>query len=148
MTFLVERLAELRKHIDHLRALREKVTSEAALEENLSLHNDVLFSLLTVAQLVIDISGEVSSRARLPFEDYTTAVRNLAGIEDFPRELVDELGRLPGFRNVLIHDYVGLDYRLVLRALAHLEPVEEFARIVSDRLLRESAGGPTGEQVP
>lgn len=136
MTFLVERLAELRKHIDHLRILQPQVTSEADFQDDLSLNNDVLFSLLTVAQLVIDISGELSSQARLSFEDYTTAVRNLARIEGFPRELVDELSRLPGFRNVLIREYVGLDYALVLQALGQLEPVEEFARIVSDRLTR------------
>jgi uncharacterized protein YutE (UPF0331/DUF86 family) len=136
VTFLVERLAELRKHIDHLRILQPQVTSEADFQDDLSLNNDVLFSLLTVAQLVIDISGELSSQARLSFEDYTTAVRNLARIEGFPRELVDELSRLPGFRNVLIHEYVGLDYALVLQALGQLEPVEEFARIVSDRLTR------------
>jgi uncharacterized protein YutE (UPF0331/DUF86 family) len=136
VTFLVERLAELRKHIDHLRILQPQVTSEADFQDDLSLNNDVLFSLLTVAQLVIDISGELSSQARLSFEDYTTAVRNLARIEGFPRELVDELSRLPGFRNVLIHEYVGLDYALVLQALGQLEPVEEFARIMSDRLTR------------
>lgn len=136
MTFFVERLAELRKHIDHLRILQHRVTSEADFQNDLSLTNDVLFSLLTVAQLVIDISGELSSQARLSFEDYTTAVRNLARIEGFPRELVDELSRLPGFRNVLIREYVGLDYALVLQALGQLEPVEEFARIVSDRLTR------------
>jgi uncharacterized protein YutE (UPF0331/DUF86 family) len=136
VTFLVERLAELRKHIDHLRILQPQVTSEADFQDDLSLNNDVLFSLLTVAQLVIDISGELSSQARLSFEDYTTAVRNLARIEGFPRELVDELSRLPGFRNVLIREYVGLDYALVLQALGQLEPVEEFARIVSDRLTR------------
>jgi uncharacterized protein YutE (UPF0331/DUF86 family) len=90
-----------------------------------------------VAQLVIGISGELSSQARLSFEDYTTAVRNLARIEGFPRELVDDLSsRLPGFRNVLIHEYVGLDYGVVLQALGQLKPVEEFARIVSDRLTR------------
>jgi uncharacterized protein YutE (UPF0331/DUF86 family) len=136
VTFLVERLAELRKHIDHLRILQPQVTSEADFQDDLSLNNDVLFSFLTVARLVIDISGELSSQWRLSFEDYTTAVRNLARIEGFPRELVDELSRLPGFRNVLIHEYVGLDYALVLQALGQLEPVEEFARIVSDRLTR------------
>lgn len=144
MTFLVERLVELRKHLDHLRGLRSRVKREADLEADLSLHNDVLFSLLTVAQLVIDIAGEISSRARLPFEDYTSAVRNLARLEDFPAELVDELSRLPGFRNVLIHDYVGLDYRMVVRALEHLEPVDQFVRTVSRRFLEEGEEGQSG----
>ena len=46
MTFLVERLAELRRHLQHLRDLRPQVTSSAAIEASLTLHNDVLFSLL------------------------------------------------------------------------------------------------------
>jgi len=62
VTFLVERLAELRRHLDHLEELRPRVGGPADLERDLSLHNDVLFSLLTVSQLVIDIAGELSGR--------------------------------------------------------------------------------------
>ena len=63
MTWLVERLAELRRHLDHLDGLRPRVTGPEALEGDLSLHNDVLFSLLTVCQLVIDIAVELDSDA-------------------------------------------------------------------------------------
>lgn len=131
---IVERLAELKQHLEHLRGLQARVNSVHDLEDDLSLHNDVLFSLLMVAQLVIDVSGELCSEAGLPFEDYTTAVRSLSKIDGFTPELVDGLGRLPGFRNVLLHDYVELDYDLVLRAMAKLDPVEEFVRVVSRRV--------------
>lgn len=63
MTTMVERLAELRKHLDHLASIRSKVRSGHDIERDLTLHNDVLFSLLAVAQLVIDVAGELSSRA-------------------------------------------------------------------------------------
>lgn len=53
MTYLVERLAELRRHIDHLHAIAPRVTGARDLELDLSLHNDVLFSLLTVCQLTL-----------------------------------------------------------------------------------------------
>jgi hypothetical protein len=43
MTCLVERLAELRRHLDHLRELQPRVHGREALERDLSLHNDVLF---------------------------------------------------------------------------------------------------------
>ena len=109
MTWLVERLAELARNIEHLRALRERVGSAEALRRDLSLHNDVLFSLLSVCQIVIDVSGELSSRNGLRFEDYTGAVRNLAALDEFPDELVRELSMLRGFRNVLVHEYVTLD---------------------------------------
>lgn len=49
MSHLVERLAELRRHLAHLRELRPRVTNAEALRRDLSLHNDVLFSLLTIS---------------------------------------------------------------------------------------------------
>jgi uncharacterized protein YutE (UPF0331/DUF86 family) len=130
MTYLVERLAELRRHLDHLRLLRPRVSGREALERDLSLHNDVLFSLLTVCQLVIDIAGELSAGRGLRFENYTEAIRNLAADERFPASLVRDLERLPGFRNVLIHEYVALDMQRVVDALENLEPVEQFIEVV------------------
>jgi uncharacterized protein YutE (UPF0331/DUF86 family) len=137
MTFLVERLAELRRHVDHLRELRPRVSDRQALERDLSLHNDVLFSLLMVAQLVIDIAGELSSRRGDRFEDYTQAVRNLGRDSAFPPGLVTELERVPGFRNVVIREYVALDLDRVVDALGRLDAIDRFIEIVRDR---ESAG--------
>ena len=130
MTWLVERLAELARNIEHLRALRVRVGSAEALRRDLSLHNDVLFSLLSICQIVIDVSGELSSRNGLRFEDYTGAIRNLAALDEFPEELVRELSMLPGFRNVLVHEYVTLDLTRAVEALDRLEPVESFLEIV------------------
>lgn len=130
MTYLIERLAELRRHLDHLARLRPRVTAPDALARDLSLHNDVLFSLLTVCQLVIDIAGELSARRGERFEDYTEAIRNLAADERFSADLVGRLERLPGFRNVLVHEYVALDMQRVIEALDGLEPIERFLRIV------------------
>ncbi len=138
MTFLVERLAELRRHVAHLRAIRPKVTDRAALERERSLHNDVLFSLLMVAQLVVDVSGELSARRGERFEDYKGAVRNLARDPRFPADLVRELERVPGFRNIVIHEYVTLDLDRVVEALDRLDPIERFIHIVAE--IERSAG--------
>jgi uncharacterized protein YutE (UPF0331/DUF86 family) len=130
MTYLVERLAELRRHLDHLQALRPRVRGADDLRADLSLHNDVLFSLLTVCLLVIDVAGELCSRRGLRFEDYTEAIRNLAGEKEFPAELIDQLAALPGLRNVMVHEYVALDLDRAVEALHHLQPLEEFLTIV------------------
>jgi uncharacterized protein YutE (UPF0331/DUF86 family) len=132
MTYLVERLAELRRHLDHLRDIAPRVRDRGSLERDLSLHNDVLFSLLMVAQLVIDLAGELSARRGDRFEDYTEAIRNLARDARFPDELVHELERVPGFRNVVIHEYVALDLDRVVEALHRLEPIDRFVAIVRD----------------
>ncbi|MGH7699080.1 MAG: HepT-like ribonuclease domain-containing protein [Gemmatimonadales bacterium] len=131
MTFLVERLADLREHLLHLRDIRPRVGDAEALRRDLSLRNDILFSLLVVCQTVIDIAGELAGRRGIRFQDYTEAVRALTRIDDMPLPLVEQLERLPGFRNVLIHEYVALDYDRVIEALAELEAVEQFVGIVA-----------------
>ena len=104
MTFLVERLADLRKHLEHLKRIRPRIQSGRALEQDLTLHNDVLFSLLRVVQALVDIAGELASRRGLPFSDYTEAVRSLRESAGLEPVLVEQLARLPGFRDVLIHE--------------------------------------------
>jgi len=131
VTYLVERLADIRRHLSHLREIGPRVRDAAQLESDLSLHNDVLFSLLAVAQGVIDVAGELAGRTGLRFDDYTGAIRALRQVPGFPEDLVEELLPLPGFRNVLIHEYVQLDYARVLRALERLDPIERFVRVVA-----------------
>lgn len=75
MTFLVERLADLKRHLEHLRAIRPRVRNAAQLETDLSLHNDVLFSLLVICQAVIDIAGELAGRRAIRFQDYPSRSR-------------------------------------------------------------------------
>jgi uncharacterized protein YutE (UPF0331/DUF86 family) len=129
MTYLVERLAELRRHLEHLEHLRPRVTRQM-LVDDLSLHNDVLYSLLTVCQLVIDIAGELSAQRREPFDDYTQAIRNLSHDPRFSPDLVERLAQLPGFRNVVIHEYIQIDFDRVVEAVNSLGPIEEFIAIL------------------
>jgi len=133
---LVERLAQLRRHLDHLRTLAPRVPGPDALSTDLSLHNDVLFSLLSVCQLVINIAGALVAEEGHPFEDYTQAVSSLRHLDGFPAEMVERLARLPGFRNILIHEYVALDFELVVDAVRELGPVEDFVRVVAERISR------------
>lgn len=131
MTHLVDRLVELRRHLRHLQDLNEKVQSEKDLRSDLTLHNDVLFSLLTAAQLIIDVAGQLCTRRNLRFETYRESICQLAAYEEFPRDLLQKLERLPGFRNVVVHDYIDLDFGKVVQALRDLEPLEEFVRIAA-----------------
>ncbi len=124
-------LAQLRRHLDHLGDIRSRVTGPEALERDLSLHNDVLFSLLTICQLVMDIAGELGARRGDRFEDYTELIRGLARDARFEAPLIRRLERLPGFRNVLVHEYVALDLTRVVQALDELDDIRQFIHVVS-----------------
>lgn len=106
-------------------ALRNEVQTPQDLERNLSLRNDVRFNLR--------------------FGDYTEAVSNLGKIGGFPPEVVEVLLRLPGFRNVVVHEYIGLDYRLVIAATHQLAPVREFVRLAAQL---DARGGSNSGPVP
>jgi uncharacterized protein YutE (UPF0331/DUF86 family) len=135
---LADRIAELRAQLEHLRLLQTRVVTAGQLKQDISLRNDVLFSQMMAAQLLSDISAQLSSEMNAPFGDYTEAVRNLGRLAWIPEDLVGTLERLPGFRSIVIHEYVGLDYDLVLAALRQLEPLEEFVRLVAAHLLEEA----------
>lgn len=130
MSPMIDRLTELVRHLQHLYEIRPRVRKPEDLDQDLTLHNDVLYSLQTVCQAVIDIASELSARRRLRFDDYTQVVRNLTAFPEFPPALVRELEKLPAFRNVLVHEYVALNFHKVVEAVNRLEPIEEFIRIV------------------
>lgn len=71
----------------------------------------------------------------------TTGPAPLPGSEPGGKGLSDEsvakLSRLPGFRNVPIHEYVALDYGRVVEAIHNLEPVEEFLALLAARFARD-----------
>ena len=131
MTFLVERLAELRRQLDHRSAVRPRVSASESLQRDFSLRNDVRFPLLSICQLVIGIAGELAARRGDRFENYPEAVRTLASDQRFTAHLVRRLECLPGSCNVIVHEYVALDLGRVVQALDELDDVREFARIVA-----------------
>lgn len=130
MTYLVERLADLRRYLDHVTKLRPRVAGPEALRADLSLYNDVLHSLFTISQLVIDIASDLAARRGTRFETYAEAIRAFGDYDLLPVETVAELTKLAGFRNIVAHDYILLDLERVVAALDKLEPVEAFLQAV------------------
>jgi len=140
---VVERLLELRRHLDHLRELRPRAWSAAALRTDLSLHNDVLFSLLAVAQLVTNVASELSARRELSCEDDTGAMHNLSAYVEIQPELIGKLEWLPGFRKALIRDLGSFDLERVPEALGRLDPLDHFVAAVREI---EAAAGERGAE--
>ena len=134
------RLAELHRHLVHLRTLRPRVTDIESLRSDLSFQNDVLFSLLAVCQSVLNIAGELSTRHGLRFEDYAESIGNLGSFSEVSDSLVSQMQFLPKLWDDLIHDPLFPDLNGVIDALDRLQPVEEFAGIVRRIEMGESPG--------
>jgi hypothetical protein len=126
-----KRLDLLSRYLEHIRGLRPRATVEA-LRGELTLANDVLFSLLRVCQTVVDTACELSARHELPFEDYVEAVRNLAIYPGLPPEMVFALEALPAIRSALLGESKPLELERYIETLDCLGSVEEFLKIVQE----------------
>lgn len=134
MSYLAERLTDLRRHLDHLAEVRGRVDGPEALRRDLSLANDVHYSLLIAIQRVIDVAAELSTRRGLRFEDFQETIRNLAIHEEFPDALIRRLEPLPELRHSLI--YGSPEPERVVDLLGRLDSVERFAQGVGRVLQR------------
>lgn len=75
--------------------------------------------------------GELAARRGDRFEDYTDAIRSLARDGRFPADLMRQLEPCPGFRKVVMHEYVALHLDRMVQAVHRLEAPRRFVAIVA-----------------
>ncbi|MGH2861094.1 MAG: type VII toxin-antitoxin system HepT family RNase toxin [Solirubrobacteraceae bacterium] len=134
ITNRLARLAQLlaalqRTHAEGLDAYLADADARAATERRLQLAIQVCIDI--GAHLVSELDAE-------PASDYAGVFGSLAAAGVIDAELATRLARATGQRNVLVHDYLVVDDRLVFEALAGLDDLRGFAADVQ-RLL--DAGG-------
>jgi uncharacterized protein YutE (UPF0331/DUF86 family) len=54
-----------------------------------------------------------------------------------PQDFAQHLAPLAGFRNILVHEYLAVDWQEVYRHLQQLDDLARFAELVRERLRRE-----------
>jgi len=130
-TGIERRLDELAERLARLRPLCEKPQSE--FEGDPYLRDIVERNLEVAAQCCIDISHRIISleHSRKP-TDYQDAILCMGELGVLPSDFAHRLAPLAGFRNILVHEYVTVDWNLVYQHLHELEDLEQFAHLVSD----------------
>ena len=108
-----------------LEPLREKKREE--LDQQPYLKDIVERNLEVAIQCSIDIANRIIcvEDAQRP-KDYYEAFLILGSIEVLPQPFAKKLAPMAGFRNVLVHTYVDLDWDLVYEHLLKLEDLYGF----------------------
>ena len=137
-TGIERRLDELSERLARLQPLREKARIE--FDQDPYLRDIVERNLEIAAQCCIDICHRIISLegARKPV-DYYDAILSMGELGVLPAEFARYLAPLAGFRNILVHEYVNVDWDEVYRTLHSLEDLERFAGLVR-RWLRQRRG--------
>jgi len=132
---ITRRLEKLRECLGKLEPLRKKRREEFAQQPYL---RDIVERNLEVAiQCLIDMGNRIISieDAEKP-RDYYDIFLILGNLQVLPPDFARHIAPLAGFRNILVHDYVSVDWDLVHEHLQNLEDFYEFEKHIKKWLKR------------
>lgn len=131
---LDEALSALQAHAGRdVALLRENIDERWAVERGLQL----------AVQNALDIATHLVASAGHDVSDYTTAIDALGKLGMVDTPLAQRLRPMAGFRNALMHGYLGVDVDRVHAVLnSHVDDLREFARQVERRIGVGSASAP------
>jgi uncharacterized protein YutE (UPF0331/DUF86 family) len=128
---IVRYLEQLRTYLDRLAELRQH--SREALRNDWHVQSMVERNLQLAIEVVIGVCEQVIAGLSLPTpESGREALATLANAGVIGHELAGALQQAVGFRNIIVHQYMSIDYDLVYDALHNdLGAVEAFLAAVS-----------------
>lgn len=132
---VAKKLAEIERYVRELRTLaRPEEMMDDVREERFVTH-----TLQLAVQAALDVASHIVSDDRLGEpQTYRELFEILARNDWIDSELGTNLGRMAGFRNLLVHDYAAIDLGIVRNIVEH--HLGDFLAYVESirRALRES----------
>ncbi|MBW1992097.1 MAG: DUF86 domain-containing protein [Deltaproteobacteria bacterium] len=123
------RLDELLERLARLEPLRERTRAE--FDRDPYLRDIVERNLEMAAQCVLDICHRIISLTQSPKPaDYYGAILQLGELGVLPMDFSWSLAPLAGLRNILVHEYLAIDWNEVYRRLQNLDDLARFAEFV------------------
>jgi uncharacterized protein YutE (UPF0331/DUF86 family) len=132
------RLDELNERLARLVPLKEKKRSEYNADPYL--RDIVERNLEVAAQCCLDICHRLIAleNARKP-SDYYEAILMMGELGVLPAEFAQHFAPVAGFRNILIHEYLGIDWDHVYKNLQNLDEFTFFAENIRKWLAQKLA---------
>ena len=131
------RLQRLKGCLRKLEPLKTKQKTE--FETDIYLKDIVERNLEVAAQACIDIANRIIAVEGLekPSDAYG-AIEMLGGAKVLPPDLAHRLAPIAGFRNILVHEYLEIDWDQVLDNLRRLADLYKFADYVVEWMRNRS----------
>lgn len=133
------RLKKLLQYTNRLKKYQGITNDE--LISNLDKRDIVERNLHLACEVVIDIANILNSEFLLPpASDYKLTIITLGEAGILEKKFAKELSGLAPFRNVLVHDYLEVDYEIVADVLNNkLKDFQNFAKIIAGFLQKNQS---------
>ena len=122
---------------------RHRTHSAKEFERSLETRWIVERGLEIIMQAVFDIGAHILAADRKnDWEDYAGLIEKLGLHGVVPEEFARRFRDMAGFRNVLVHEYLEIDLRILERVVKEeLENFRKFVRYIMEYLERKAGGG-------
>ena len=108
-----------------------KTREKEELLQDTYLQDIVERNLEVIAQSVIDIANRIISIEELEKPlDYYDAIMRLGEADILPLKFAEKLAPIAGFRNILVHDYLDINWDEVYNNLHQLSDITEFTSLI------------------
>jgi uncharacterized protein YutE (UPF0331/DUF86 family) len=130
-------LDELDERLARLRILADK--PRADFDQDAFLRDIAERNLEVSAQICIDICNRIITLTNAPKPtDYGEAILRMGQLGVVQADFARRLAPLAGFRNILVHEYMAIDWDRVYGYLQRLPELEQFAESVRQWLRKNS----------
>lgn len=124
-----ERFKRLEKCLIKLNNARNIPYEDFINDENLQ--DQVERNLQIAIQICLDIGNHIISALGLnPPETYSDIFEILGKENIIPGDFAQKIKTMAGFRNILVHDYIKVDNKLVFESLQKIDDFKKFAEYI------------------
>ena len=121
------RLAKILEEVEFLKSIRKQQLKEF-LDDGKSLRSTAK-AIETIVQSVIDISSHIVAQNHWGVTDtYRTTIALLARNKVIPGELSEKLQQVVAMRNILVHQYLDVDFGIVWNSIDEI--IEDALRFI------------------
>ena len=122
----LERLSDCLKKLELFKAKKKE-----ELLKDPYLQDIVERNLEVSAQAVIDIANRIISIEDLEKpRDYYEAIKRLGKSDILPQDFAQKLAPIAGFRNILVHDYLDINWDEVYNNLLQIDDISKFMHYI------------------
>lgn len=132
-----ERFKRLEKCLIKLNNARNTPYEDFINDEDLQ--DQVERNLQIAIQICLDIGNHIISALGFhPPETYSDIFEILGKENIIPVDFAQKIKTMAGFRNILVHDYIKVDNKLVFESLQKIDDFKKFAEYIFDFMEKEN----------
>ena len=132
---LLEKLKVLEENIHYLRTFKESHSLDDVLRDKM-LEWAVRYGIFESIQIVIDVSCALCAEYNLGNpKNYRECIEFLVKYNYIDSSIGDELVKIIGLRNLLVHEYIKINIEKLFSLLGGLETFAEFIKQIKEKLL-------------